>query len=1001
MRKRSIVLFIAFVAGLLAIGRAPAQEIAGLDQVVRAIEAQRRVASEFETGLARVEEEAREEADRLRHDEATLDSTKPTVADLRQLRAEIDGRRIRLEAVDDRIGYAKAQMRRVEGSIDTLSQTILAEPTTIEELVQVVKLRRLRDLRTQMANSIELLSQGRSALLRRLSLLHERLALAQAHSQIASFDEAKELARDPRAAALREIVTRLVDDSVRLGNQAASLTSSELQARRNLLQMQADRTFLRSNLRASDIELLGLHKQLEFLQTLLFEPAVPVRLLEDAGTALTRLTERAGHRRSAIAEVRRQLADQDALLRGSSGDLAAQVDDLNSIRDQLRTLANDQEAEIGRLETTIAGLRKEFRDRVRTVEARALFLRHSLPASAEAWEHTRDGLVRLPARVGESFSRAGRQIADAIRTGAPLRLAGAGFVVVAIGLAALWARRVLRRALMRTEQGANLVPMASAIRDNLLSLAPAVAWYFAGKIFRVPDEPLLLVFGVLAVWPALAFLLDLAGRSLVDAANPQSGVSRQFYGRLRWTIILGGIISGFVAITFALPLAPAVADLVGRAAMLCLLLIAAPTVLLPRLILTAWTETRGQPPLRIRFAAGLSAIVPVVLVSAAMLGLVGYLNLAWSVTGLLLWLLVVGAVWILSLGVLRAAAAHLHARVAGGQGEMSDFWVVDFFDPAFRVMQLALTLAAAWVLFRIYGWTAETPGIRHLLALGRTPVLSLGQSTLTVQDILIAVVLGAIAFWMGGWSRQVSYNLALARIHDLSIRHSLSIFVQYVVTILGLVFALKLIGLDLTALTFFAASLGIGIGFGLQNVVNNFISGILLLAERPLRVGDTVTIGSATGDVTRIGIRSLTVLTSEQKEVIIPNSAVVSESFTNWTKTNDTMRDVLTFRVSFFDNAEHAAELIAEAARSTEGVLAEPPPKATIYELTDIGVAIRLQYFIHATGPFFDIRDNVLRYALEALAAEGFTIPTVPIGEKPLRQLERPQTPAQAYRSTS
>ena len=530
---------------------------------------------------------------------------------------------------------------------------------------------------------------------------------------------------------------------------------------------------------------------------------------------------------------------------------------------------------------------------------------------------------------------------------------------------------------------------------------PAIAWYLAGKILRVPDVPLLLVFGVLAVWPALAFLLDLAGRSLADPAALQSTVRRRFYGRLRWTIILGGIIAGFVAIAFTLPLAPAVADFVARAGMLCLLLIAAPAALLPRLILTIWAETRGPPPLRIRLAAGLSAIVPGVLVLAAILGLAGYLNLAWSMTGLLAWLLAVGAIWTMLLGVLRNGAARLHEHIAQRQTDMGDFWIVDFFDPAYRLMQLALTFAAGWALFRIYGWTGETPGVRHLLAFGQAPVITLGQSTLTVEDIVIAVILGAIAFWLGGWSRQVSYNLALARIHDLSIRHSLSVFVQYVVTILGLVVALKLIGLDLTALTFFAASLGIGIGFGLQNVVNNFISGILLLAERPLRVGDTVTIGSATGDVTRIGIRSLTVLTSEQKEVIIPNSAVVSESFTNWTKTNDTMRDVLTFRVSFFDNAEHAAELIAEAARSTDGVLSDPPPKATIYELTDIGVAIRLQYFIHATGPFFDIRDNVLRYALEALAAEGFTIPTVPIDEKPLRQLERPPTAAEAYRSAA
>ena len=260
------------------------------------------------------------------------------------------------------------------GSINALSRATPAEPTTLEELVQIVKLRRLRDLRKEMANSIEQLNRARIAILRRLALLEERLALAQAHSQITSFDEAKELARDPRTTALREIVTRLVEDSVRLGNQAASLTSSELRARRNLLEMQADRTFLRSNLRAGDIELLGIDGESGV------PPDTPCRACRSGsalggskGGALTALSERAEHRLSAIAEVRRQLADQDALLPVSSSDLAAQIDDLSSIGDQLRTLANDQEAEIGRLEATIAGLRKNFVDRVRTVQAQALF----------------------------------------------------------------------------------------------------------------------------------------------------------------------------------------------------------------------------------------------------------------------------------------------------------------------------------------------------------------------------------------------------------------------------------------------------------------------------------------------------------------------------------------------------------------------------------------------------------------------------------------------------
>ena len=142
MRGPSTVLLIAFVASLIAIGRAPAQEIVSLDQVMREIEAQRRVDAEFETAHARVEEEARQEAGRLQHDEATLDSAETTVADLRQLRSEIDGRKIRLDVIDARIGYANAQMLRVEGSINALSQTTATKPTTIEELVQIVKLRR-------------------------------------------------------------------------------------------------------------------------------------------------------------------------------------------------------------------------------------------------------------------------------------------------------------------------------------------------------------------------------------------------------------------------------------------------------------------------------------------------------------------------------------------------------------------------------------------------------------------------------------------------------------------------------------------------------------------------------------------------------------------------------------------------------------------------------------------------------------------------------------------
>ena len=235
-----------------------------------------------------------------------------------------------------------------------------------------------------------------------------------------------------------------------------------------------------------------------------------------------------------------------------------------------------------------------------------------------------------------------------------------------------------------------------------------------------------------------------------------------------------------------------------------------------------------------------------------------------------------------------------------------------------------------------------------------------------------------LAFWVGGWSQQVSYNLALTRVRDLGIRQSLSTFVQYVVIVLGLLLTLRVIGLDLTALTVFAASIGVGIGFGMQNVVNNFISGILLLAERPLRVTDTVTIGGETGEVSRIGIRSLVVRTFDRKELVIPNSAVIGNTFTNWTRSDDTLREVLTFKISYRDDPRDAAARIEEAARTTTGVLTSPAPKATLYEFTDAGVTIRLQYYVRLHGPVsgLDIRAEILARVREALAEAGIAIAT-------------------------
>jgi potassium efflux system protein len=159
-------------------------------------------------------------------------------------------------------------------------------------------------------------------------------------------------------------------------------------------------------------------------------------------------------------------------------------------------------------------------------------------------------------------------------------------------------------------------------------------------------------------------------------------------------------------------------------------------------------------------------------------------------------------------------------------------------------------------------------------------------------------------------------------------------------------------------------------------------------------VTDVVTFEGQTGEVTRIGIRSLTVAMYDRKELIIPNSAVIGNTFTNWTRTDDTTREVLNFTVSYRDDPAEAARLVQNAAIRTRGVLQTPAPKATVYDFIDRGVTIRLQYFTLLRGSYsgLDVRAEILDGVYEAFREAGFTMPT-PLGEVRL-SLPREDAPA-------
>ena len=133
-------------------------------------------------------------------------------------------------------------------------------------------------------------------------------------------------------------------------------------------------------------------------------------------------------------------------------------------------------------------------------------------------------------------------------------------------------------------------------------------------------------------------------------------------------------------------------------------------------------------------------------------------------------------------------------------------------------------------------------------------------------------------------------------------------------------------GVNLSSLAVIAGAIGVGIGFGLQNIVNNFVSGIIILAERPITIGDRIEVGNVAGQVTRISLRSTTVVTNDNISIIVPNSDFISSAVTNWSHGDPRVRMRLAVGVAYGTDTEKLREGLIEVAKNNPKVLTEPAP---------------------------------------------------------------------------
>jgi potassium-dependent mechanosensitive channel len=252
-----------------------------------------------------------------------------------------------------------------------------------------------------------------------------------------------------------------------------------------------------------------------------------------------------------------------------------------------------------------------------------------------------------------------------------------------------------------------------------------------------------------------------------------------------------------------------------------------------------------------------------------------------------------------------------------------------------------------------------------------------GNITFSVNSLVEGAIIFAVAIIL---SRTVSdllrRRIAKRAYLDPGIQYTLGRLTQYMVITIGMLLALTIgIGLNLTSLAVIFTALSVGIGFGLQYIAADIASGFILLFERPVRVGDRITIGEDEGDVQSINLRTTVVLTNNRVSIIVPNSKLVSQRLINWSYGDPRARIAIPIGVAAESEIDRVTETLLKAAEGVDNVLSDPPPKVQFLKFGDWSLDFRLLVWTNRPRLHMQIRSDI-NYRIDKLFREnGIEIP--------------------------
>jgi potassium efflux system protein len=926
----------------------------------------------------------------------------------------------------------EARAAELRNEIHMLDQEILSQPARVDLL---------KAKRDQASAQLKALQRAQRALVKALNQRRR----TEAEKARAAAEEAKR-----QAEGKSPVVQDLAQRNAALTEEISALTAhlGELADQRENIEQQTKRIADEFRSARQRLEIAGLSQALGQVLIDQRNQLPEVRTFRKAAAKREEEIAEATLRQIRLSEERRQLSDAGAYVDGLMSGVPQ--DERAAVREQLRKLVETRQALIDQALTTdeaylsaLSGLDYASSQLVDTFQAYDAFLSERLLWVRSAPTVSMQTLIALPSAVAWMISPSNWiEVIQILAYAATHSVLLWALALVAAVL--FWKSRAMRRAIRATEAPLRRVRTdrfsytLEALGLSLLLAAPLalILALLGWQLYSSLEATLFtkaMGYAALSVSVALyclrTFRVVCMSGGLADRhfrwSGPVLAILRRSFDRL----ILVIVPIGFVASTIYHHRNPAYSGSLGRLSLVLLLVAFAlffARVLHPERgalmnLLKAAPEGWLNRTRRLWYSVAVA--IPLAL---AGLTLAGYLYTAGTLLGslvrsmylvlaltvihelILRWLTLARRQLALQAALERQAARAAEEETPSDEDIVAtvrqlDEPLVDLAALDERTRKLVDTLLFIGSVVGLWAiWADVLPAFGFLreVALWNNTVTIDGQPQvipITLADLIVVLIVVFLAF-VGARNLPALLEILLLQRMSLSpgTRYAVKTLTAYAITAAAAFTVFSIFGFSWGQVQWLVAALGVGIGFGLQEIVANFISGLIILFERPVRVGDIVTIGDTTGVISKIRIRAITIRNWDKQELLVPNKEFITGRLLNWSLSDQLNRIILNVGVAYGSDVKNALALLAEAAAENPRVLNDPPPFVTFEGFGDNSLNLVLRCYLESLDYRLTVTSELHQAVNDKFAAAGISIafPQRDVhlsADKPLEALVRGQ----------